>query len=92
MISRRDIFRGLLGRLPTQTVPRVDSTRCYAAQGNICEVCYERCPLRPRAVRYSRGSTPAIIAERCDNCGVCVDLCPADAILAATTVEDPPTR
>jgi NAD-dependent dihydropyrimidine dehydrogenase PreA subunit len=82
MISRRDLFRTMLGAPPPppQGIPRVDPRTCYAAQSNICEVCYECCPQRPRAVRHSRGSAAEILPDRCDNCGLCLELCPADAI------------
>lgn len=58
----------------------VDMGACYAAQGSICESCQEACPVRPRAVRVSYGCSPQVDLEACTGCGVCVYLCPADAI------------
>jgi len=59
---------------------RVRAEACYSAQGSICEVCEERCPVRPRPIRLARGEAPAIDAEGCTGCGVCAWLCPARAL------------
>jgi ferredoxin-type protein NapG len=59
---------------------RVDTGRCFAAQGNICDVCAERCPVRPKPVYVPMGSAPEVDVDRCAGCGVCAWLCPADAI------------
>lgn len=59
---------------------RVDESRCYSAAGNPCEVCEERCPVRPKPVRVSRGEGPEVDLERCTGCAVCAWLCPAGAI------------
>lgn len=59
---------------------RIRFQECYAAQGNLCDVCAERCPTRPKAVRVPFGQAPALDLERCAGCGVCAWLCPAQAI------------
>lgn len=59
---------------------RIRADACYAAQGNLCEVCGERCPTRPRAVRVAFGEGPRLDREACTGCGVCAWLCPAQAI------------
>jgi len=53
---------------------------CYAAQGNLCDVCAERCPVRPKAVTVTMGRAPELDPDRCTGCAVCAWLCPADAI------------
>jgi MauM/NapG family ferredoxin protein len=53
---------------------------CYAAQGNLCDVCAERCPVRPKAIRVSMGAAPELAPELCTGCAVCAWLCPAKAI------------
>lgn len=58
----------------------VRAEACYAAQGNLCDVCAERCPVRPKAIRVSLGTAPALDPELCTGCAVCAWLCPARAI------------
>lgn len=58
----------------------VDVDLCYSAQGSICEVCEESCPLRPRAFSVSFGETPVLDAEACTGCGLCAYYCPPKAI------------
>lgn len=59
---------------------RVRAEACYSAQGNPCEVCAERCPVRPQAIRVAPGSAPELDLELCTGCAVCAWLCPAQAI------------
>lgn len=59
---------------------RVREEACYAAQGSICDVCAERCPVRPKAIRVSMGAAPVLDLELCTGCAVCAWLCPAKAI------------
>ncbi|MFQ5507115.1 MAG: ATP-binding protein [Planctomycetota bacterium] len=54
--------------------------QCWAASGNICEVCGERCPVRPKAIHVIQGQAAAVSTSECTGCGVCAYLCPADAI------------
>ncbi|MHC5064978.1 MAG: 4Fe-4S dicluster domain-containing protein [Planctomycetota bacterium] len=58
----------------------VNLDACYSALGSICESCQEACPVRPRSIRVRYGSSPEVDAESCTGCGVCVYLCPADAV------------
>ena len=58
----------------------ISASQCFSASGSICEVCDERCPVRPKAVRFTRGQLPEIDADLCTGCGICAHLCPADAI------------
>lgn len=61
---------------------------CYAAQGNLCDVCAERCPVRPKAIRVSMGEAPELDPALCTGCAVCAWLCPAKAIdVVPRTVE-----
>lgn len=53
---------------------------CYAAQGNPCDYCVVRCPLRSTAIAMDGRGIPAISDDGCVGCGVCVYLCPAKAI------------
>ena len=52
---------------------------CLAAQGIDpgCDYCFDRCPLKGRAISYRRGAGPAIDAAHCTGCGRCVYYCPA---------------
>jgi MauM/NapG family ferredoxin protein len=59
---------------------RIREQVCFSAQGNPCDVCAERCPVRPKAVRVSTGSAPELDTELCTGCAVCAWLCPAGAI------------
>jgi len=58
----------------------VRAEACYAAQGSLCDVCAERCPVRPKAIRVSMGEAPELDAALCTGCAVCAWLCPARAI------------
>ena len=58
----------------------VDVDLCYSAQGSICEVCEESCPLRPRAFDVSFGQAPTLDADACTGCGLCAYYCPPKAI------------
>jgi ferredoxin-type protein NapG len=58
----------------------VDLDLCYSAKGSICEVCAERCPLRPRAFKVSFGEAPVLDEDACTGCGLCAFYCPPKAI------------
>ncbi|MEE8535197.1 MAG: 4Fe-4S dicluster domain-containing protein [Kiloniellales bacterium] len=51
---------------------------CLAAQGIDpgCDYCFDRCPLKGRAITYRRGRGPEIDAAHCTGCGTCVFFCP----------------
>lgn len=48
--------------------------------GPMCWTCYDRCPLRGRAMALADGLTPAVLGE-CVGCGVCAYVCPQKAIV-----------
>jgi ferredoxin-type protein NapF len=58
------------------------SARCLALRGIVCRSCTEHC--EPRAIRFrllpAGSSEPLIAGERCDGCGECVRVCPAQAL------------
>lgn len=53
---------------------------CYVAQGQPCDYCVTRCPLKGDAIDFAADRTPRVDAARCAGCGVCAYLCPADAL------------
>ncbi len=52
--------------------------------GTMCWTCYDRCPLRGKAIILEDGVIPAI-TDACVGCGVCEYVCPEKAI---TTVPE----
>lgn len=55
---------------------------CLAERGTVCRSCEEHC--EPQAIRFqllSGGrSRPVILDARCNACGECVRVCPAQAM------------
>lgn len=47
--------------------------------GPMCWTCYDKCPLRGKAMTLVGGITPAV-GDACVGCGVCAYVCPKDAI------------
>lgn len=47
---------------------------CWAYQGQVCDLCYQRCPFPDEAIRIS-GSLPEIVASACTGCGLCAYVC-----------------
>lgn len=90
-ISRRDLFRRMLGQGVETPVPEyaprpalVDSPDslalildrfCLAWQGSFCSVCSERCPVEG-AITTEQGK-PRIDPAICTGCRICHDVCPA---------------
>lgn len=71
-LSRRALlFDGLRRLRPRQDVAVVHGDRCVL----FCSVCVERCPV-PGALEW-RAGRPAVVADRCDGCGSCAEVCPA---------------
>jgi Pyruvate/2-oxoacid:ferredoxin oxidoreductase delta subunit len=54
---------------------RVRPRLCLAWQGSFCSTCSERCP-EEGAIAVEQGR-PRVVEERCNGCGVCVQVCPA---------------
>jgi MauM/NapG family ferredoxin protein len=69
--AKRDVTMGLAV---------LDRTACYVAQGQPCDYCVERCPLKHEAIAFGDDGVPVIDEQRCTGCGVCAYLCPPDAI------------
>ena len=59
---------------------RIREEICFSAAGNPCDVCAERCPVRPKAVSVPFGAAPVLDETLCTGCAVCAWLCPAQAI------------
>ncbi len=58
----------------------LDAASCYVSQGQPCDYCVARCPLKDAAISFSESGIPVIKPEGCVGCGVCVYLCPGDAL------------
>lgn len=58
--------------------------------GTMCWTCYDRCPLRGKAIILKDGFIPAI-TENCVGCGVCEHVCPQKAVtvVAASSAYTP---
>jgi Pyruvate/2-oxoacid:ferredoxin oxidoreductase delta subunit len=54
---------------------RVRPQLCLAWQGSFCSTCSERCPVEDAIV--IEAGRPRVVAERCNGCGLCVQVCPA---------------
>jgi ferredoxin-type protein NapG len=42
-----------------------------------CSYCFDRCPLRGKAITFQRGHGPELEPGDCTGCGICVFYCPA---------------
>lgn len=54
--------------------------KCYVAQGQPCDYCFTRCPLKDTAIARTNSGLPVIMEGACVGCGVCAYLCPGDAL------------
>jgi len=54
-----------------ESVFRVDWARCQR-----CGLCYDACPVKPKAVAWEKGKLAEILQDRCIRCGLCEDACP----------------
>jgi Pyruvate/2-oxoacid:ferredoxin oxidoreductase delta subunit len=54
---------------------RVRPQLCLAWQGSFCSTCSERCPVEDAIV--IEAGRPRVVEERCNGCGLCVQVCPA---------------
>ncbi len=58
--------------------PRLESGRGSQGEGEglTCQLCWVYCP----DVCVARGAPPAVDLRYCKGCGICAEVCPADAI------------
>lgn len=47
---------------------------CWAFKGQMCDICYQRCPFPDEAIRLVK-LKPQIVAEACTGCGLCAYVC-----------------
>jgi ferredoxin-type protein NapG len=52
----------------------LDTGTCWAYQGAICDLCYQRCPFPDEAIRME-GGKPVIVPDACTGCGQCTYIC-----------------
>lgn len=66
------------------------NAQCFPMQGIECRSCAEACEVNAISFAFgaNRLATPQLSAEACTGCGVCLSICPADAI-AITTISPP---
>ena len=64
-----------LSASPPRLTVRVRPSLCLAWQGSFCSTCSERCPVE-EAIVLELGR-PRVVEERCNGCGLCVQVCPA---------------
>lgn len=75
-LERREVAMG---------VAVLEREKCYVAQGQPCDYCFSRCPLRDSAITRTDIGLPVIMEAACVGCGVCAYLCPGDALLINPT-------
>lgn len=63
----------------------VDFNRCLLAQGRECIACIQKCPFQAIAMRSTDGgfsNEPCVALDRCNGCGACEVVCPAQPVRA----------
>ncbi len=70
-VDRRDVLMG---------VAVLEKEKCYVTQGQPCDYCFLRCPLKDAAITRCDSGLPVILDGGCVGCGVCAYLCPGDAL------------
>ena len=58
----------------------IHAAACYVTQGQPCDYCVVRCPLKADAIAFGESGMPIVNTSGCVGCGVCAHICPADAI------------
>jgi ferredoxin-type protein NapF len=66
---------------PTLGTARLERGRCLNWQGVICRSCLGACPVQ--ALQQDRHRRVIVTADRCTGCGMCIAICPADALVVA---------
>ncbi|ANK83081.1 MAG: ferredoxin-type protein NapF [Rhizobiales bacterium NRL2] len=70
------------GTAPWRLSVTIDSGACLAHRGVHCETCRDAC--EPAAIRFAPRiggpSTPIVNTDRCNGCGACAGVCPAEAV------------
>jgi pyruvate ferredoxin oxidoreductase delta subunit len=58
--------------------PQIDAGACLAVKAGkvTCQICWAHCP----DACITRGMPPVIDLDYCKGCGICAEVCPADAI------------
>lgn len=60
---------------------KVDENKCYMGLGQPCDYCMKNCPVNPKAIEVNeRGQLPVVYSTRCTGCGICAQICPANAL------------
>jgi NAD-dependent dihydropyrimidine dehydrogenase PreA subunit len=52
----------------------LDPATCWAHQGSVCDLCYQRCPYPDAAIKMVDGK-PQIVPADCTGCGQCAYVC-----------------
>ncbi len=67
--------------VPDLGVAVIDERVCLAFRGTGCRLCYDACPLDPKAIELRSGSGSGegrlvyVVAENCNGCGACESVC-----------------
>ncbi|MCK6473613.1 MAG: 4Fe-4S dicluster domain-containing protein [Planctomycetes bacterium] len=69
--ERKDVRMGMA---------RIEAKKCYAFQGQPCDYCVSKCPLKRDAIAFDENRRPVVNEDGCVGCGVCAELCPGEAI------------
>jgi ferredoxin-type protein NapG len=52
----------------------INPDTCWAYEGQVCDLCYQRCPFPDEAIRMVAGK-PEIFVDACTGCGLCAYVC-----------------
>jgi ferredoxin/coenzyme F420-reducing hydrogenase delta subunit len=74
-MSRRQFFT--LPRIQYDVVPSIENERCRS-ESHLCQLCSRKCDKGAIALDQERRAS--IHKDKCDGCGICVNVCPARAI------------
>ena len=64
-------------------IARIDLSGCLLTMDAECGICVPRCPREAIVEAFSRETytaTVKVIAEKCNGCGACVGICPANVV------------